>query len=55
MWMICAGFDGDRNWDKGFEFTADQKVGRPAELVGRSDTARPVLSYDICQSVSIYR
>lgn len=50
--IYSEGFDGDRNWNKGFEFSPDQKVGRPIDLIGRSETARKVLSSRTAEIVS---
>lgn len=49
---LAKGFGGDRNWNKGFEFSLDQKVGKPVDLIGRSETARKVLSAMTAETVS---
>lgn len=52
MSRLAKGFGGDRNWNKGFEFSLDQKVGKPVDLIGRSETARKVLSAMTAETVS---
>ncbi|KAF8322248.1 TLD-domain-containing protein [Clavulina sp. PMI_390] len=47
----APGFAGERNWNKGFEFSPAQKVGNPVELVGRNDTAQQVLTSEIAQAI----
>ena len=52
-YVCILGFTGDRNWNKkGFEFTSKEKAGNPVTLLGRSASARPLLTDDIVNAVS---
>jgi hypothetical protein len=46
------GFDGNRNWNpNGFEFSDDQRSRHPVRLIGRSDSARPLLDNGLVNAV----
>lgn len=50
----APGFDGDRNWDKGFTYSTTQSLGDSVSLVGRNESARIVLPLELVECIRGY-